>query len=84
MIRDGDLLRFTPDDIDEFRLVGLDATGVRTVGDFETAVAKWCNLLEEVRPDVLEKFARAMAEARGVKLPPKLTAYDGGTREHEP
>jgi hypothetical protein len=81
MIRDGDVLRFTPDDIDEFRSIGLDATGVRTVEDFGTAVAKWCDLLEEVRPDVLEKLARAMAEARGVKLPPKLTAYDGGTQE---
>jgi len=40
-------------------------------------------LLEDVRPDVLEKLARAMAEARGVKLPPKLTAYAGGKREEE-
>ena len=83
MIRAGDLIRFTPDDIDQFRSVGLDATGVRTIEDFGAAVAKWCNLLQEVRPDVLEKLARAMAEARGVKLPPKLTAYDGGKREEE-
>lgn len=45
--------------------------------DFGAAVAKWCDLLVEVRPEVLEKLARAMAEARGVKLPPKLTVYDG-------
>jgi len=70
MIRNGDLVRFTPDEIDQFRSVGLDATGVRTIEDFGAAVAKWCDLLEEVRPDVLEKFARAMAEARGVKHPP--------------
>ena len=81
MIRAGNLVRFTPDDIDQFRSVGLDATGVRTMEDFGAAVAKWCNLLQEVRPDVLEKLARAMAEARGVKLPPDLTVYDGGTRE---
>jgi len=83
MIRDGDLVRFTPDEIDEFRSVGLDATSVRTIEDFGAAVAKWCDLLEELRPDVLEKLARAMAEARGVKLPPKLTVYDGGMREDE-
>ena len=83
MIRDGDLVRFTPDEIDQFRSVGLDATGVRTIEDFGAAVAKWCDLLEELRPDVLEKLARAMAEARGVKLPPKLTVYDGGMREDE-
>ena len=83
MIRDGDLLRFTPDEIDQFRSVGLDATGIRTIEDFGAAVERWCDLLEEVRPDVLEKLARAMAEARGVKLPPKLTAYDGEKREEE-
>jgi hypothetical protein len=81
MIRDWDLVRFTLDEIDQFRSVGLDTTGVRTIKDFGFAVAKWCELLEEVRPDVLEKLARAMAEARGAKLPPKLTVYDGGTRE---
>jgi hypothetical protein len=81
MIRTGDSVRFTPDDIDQFRSVGLDATGVRTMEDFGAAVAKWCTLLQEVRPDVLERLARAMAEARGVKLPPKLTVYDGGTQE---
>jgi hypothetical protein len=79
MIRAGDLIRFTPDDIDQFRSVGLDATGVRTLEDFRAADATWCDLLQEVRPDVLEKIARAMAEARGVKLPPKLTVCDGGT-----
>ena len=81
MIRDGNLVRFTRDEIGQFRSVGLNATGVRTIEDFGAAVAKWCDLLNEVRPHVLEKLARAMAEARGVKLPPKLTAYDGGTKE---
>ncbi len=81
MIRNGDLVRFTPDEIGQFQSVGLDATGVRTIEDFGAAVATWCNLLQEVRPDVLEKLARAMAEARGVKLPPKLTVYDAGTLE---
>jgi len=83
MSRDGNLVRFTPDEIVQFRSVGLDATGIRTIEDFGAAVARWCDLLEDVRPDVLEKLARAMAEARGVKLPPKLTAYAGGKREEE-
>ena len=83
MLRDRDRIRFTPDEIDQFRSVGLDATGVRTIEDFGVAVAQWCELLEEIRPEVLEKLARAMAEARGVKLPPKLAVYDGGTREDE-
>ena len=62
MIRDGDLIRFTPDEIDQFRSVGLTTTAVRTIADFGAAVATWCDLLGEVRPDVLEKLARAMAE----------------------
>ena len=83
MIRAGDLVRFTPDDIDQFRSVGLDATSVRTLEDFGAAVAKWCDMLQELRPDVLEKIARAMADARRVELPPKLTVYDGGKTETE-
>jgi hypothetical protein len=81
MIRDGNWVRFTPDELDQFRSVGLDATGVRTIEDFGAAVATWCDVLEEFRPDVLEKVAQSMAEARGVKLPPKLTVYDCGTKE---
>jgi hypothetical protein len=83
MIRAGNLVRFTPDDIDQFRSVGLDVTRVRTLEDFGAAVAKWCDMLQEVRPDVLEKLARAMADARGVKLPPKLTVCDGERRKTE-
>jgi len=81
MIRTGDLLRFTPDEIDEFRSVGLDVARVRTIEDFGAAVATWCDLLREDRSDLLKKIARAMAAARGVKLPPKLTVYDHGTKE---
>jgi hypothetical protein len=77
MIRNGDLLRFTADEIDEFRSAGLDVTHVRTIEDFGAAVAKWCDLLDDFRPDLLEKIARAMAEARRIKLPPKLKVYDG-------
>jgi hypothetical protein len=78
MIRNGDLLRFTPDEIDEFRSAGLDVAHVQTIEDFGAAVAAWCDLLAEVSPRLLEKVAHAMAEARGVKLPPKLKVYDGG------
>lgn len=79
MIRNGDLLRSTPDEIDEFRSAGLDVEHVRTIEDFGAAVGTWCDVLNKFRPDLLEKVARAMAEARGVKLPPKLEVYDGGT-----
>lgn len=78
MMRNGDLLRFTPDEIDEFRSAGLDVAHVRTIEDFGAAVGTWCDVLEKARPDLLEKVARAMAEGRGIKLPPKLVVHDGG------
>lgn len=81
MIKNGDVLRFTHDEIDEFRSVGLDVTDVRTLEDFGAAVATWCDLLDEVRPDLLDKIARAMVEARGLKLPPKLAVYDRRAKE---
>ena len=83
MIRNGDLLRFTPDEIDEFRSAGLDVAHVRTIEDFGAAVAAWCDLLAKVRPHLLEKVARAMAEARGVKLPPRLKVYDPRDKERK-
>lgn len=64
MIRNGDLLRFTPDEIDEFRSAGLDVAHVRTIEDFGAAVAAWCDLLAEVRPHLLEKVAR---DGRGAR-----------------
>jgi hypothetical protein len=79
MISNGDLLRFTPDEIEQFRSAGIDVARVRTIEDFGAAIARWCDVLHEDHPDLLEKIARAMADARGVKLPPKLTLYDHGT-----
>src|SRR5262249_44962545 len=58
MIRDGNQVRFTADEIDQFRAVGLDVSGVRRIEDFGRAVAKWRDLLNETRPDLLEKLAR--------------------------
>ena len=81
MIREGDELRFTPDEIEQFRSVGLDVIGVRRIEDFGTAIAKWCDLLDKARPELLEKVARAMAEARGVKLVPKLMVHDGRIKD---
>ena len=81
MIKNGDVLRFTLDEIEQFRSAGLDVARVRTIEDFGMAVTEWCDLLQKARPDLLEKIARAMADARGVKLPSKLTVCDDRTRE---
>lgn len=73
MLRAGDSLRFTPVEIEEFRSLGIDFDGVRTQADAEAALARWTSVLDEERPDLLEKIALEMAKAKGVLPPPRLT-----------
>lgn len=74
MIRSSTLARFTPTEVEEFRQIGLDLSKVRHQDDIEQEVSRWANTLADERFDLLEKIASAMAKAKGVKLPPKLTA----------
>jgi hypothetical protein len=74
MIGSGTLARFTPTEVEEFRQIGLDLSKVRHQADIEQEVSRWVNTLADERFDVLEKIASEMAKAKGVKLPPKLTA----------
>ena len=74
MIESGTLARFTPNEIEEFRQIGLDFSKVRHQDDIEQEVSRWANTLADERFDLLEKIASEMAKAKGVKLPPKLTA----------
>ena len=73
MLRAGDALRFTPDEIEDFRKLGLDFDGARTQDDIDQALARWADTLNDERPDLLEKIAAAMAKARGIRLPARLT-----------
>jgi len=73
MLRAGNALRFTPDEIDAFRKLGLDFDGARTQNDIDQALARWADTLNDERPDLLEKIAAAMAKARGIPLPARLT-----------
>ena len=73
MLRAGDALRFTPDEIEDFRKLGLDFDGARTQDDIDQALARWTDTLNDERPDLLEKIAAAMAKARGISLPARLT-----------
>ena len=73
MLRAGDALRFTPDEIEDFRKLGLDFDGARTQDDIDQALARWADTLNDERPDLLEKIAAAMAKAKGIKLPARLT-----------
>lgn len=73
MLRTGDSLRFTPAEVEDFRKLGIDFSGVRTQADVEASLAQWTNALGEERPDLLEKIALEMAKAKGVLPPPRLS-----------
>jgi hypothetical protein len=72
MIRSADSVRFTPNELEEFRKVGLDLGDVNSQNDIEQEVSRWAHTLADERFDLLEKIASAMAKAKGVKLPPRL------------
>ena len=40
MLRAGDALRFTPDEIEDFRKLGLDFDGARTQDDIDQTLAR--------------------------------------------
>ncbi|EER62137.1 conserved hypothetical protein [Acidovorax delafieldii 2AN] len=73
MLRAGHSLRFTPTEIEELRRVGLDVGGTRTQDDLDQALARWAGTLAGERPQLLDKIASAMAEAKGASLPARLT-----------
>lgn len=73
MLRAGHSLRFTPTEIEELRKLGLDVDGARTQDDLDQALARWAGTLAEERPELLDKIASALADAKGVSLPARLT-----------
>lgn len=73
MLRAGNSLRFTPDEIEDFRKLGLDFDGAQTQDDIEQALTRWADTLNDERPDLLEKIATELAKATGLTLPARLT-----------
>ena len=57
MLRAGDTRRFTPDEIEDFRKIGLDFDGAQTQDDIEQVLTRWADTLNDERPDLLEKIA---------------------------
>ena len=54
MLRAGNALRFTPDDI-------------------EQVLTRWADTLNDERPNLLEKIAVELVNAKGIPLPARLT-----------
>ncbi|UEC01682.1 hypothetical protein [Burkholderia vietnamiensis] len=65
MLRAGLSLRFTPTEADELRQVGIDVGGTRTQDDLDQVLTRWADTLAEERPDLLDKIAAALAQAKG-------------------
>jgi hypothetical protein len=74
MIRSGNLTRFTAREVHELRQVGLDLANVKCQNDLDAEVTRWAHTLADERFDLLEQIAAEMAKAKGVQLPPKLSA----------
>ena len=72
MIRSRDSVRFTRNEVEELRQVGLDLGDVKCQDDIEQEVSRWAHTLADERFELLEKIASAMAKAKGAKLPPRL------------
>ena len=72
MIRSGNSVRTTPNEVEDLRQVGLDLGDVKCQNDIEQEVSRWAHTLADERFELLEKIASAMAKAKGVKLPPRL------------
>ena len=72
MIRAGNAVRFTPNEVEDYRSLGIDFAGTRTQDDIEQALGRWAQTLADERPDLLDKIALEMAKAKGVRPPPSL------------
>lgn len=70
MIRHGKKLRFTRSEIAEFRELGFELAGVKTLADWEEVLTFWADTLAAERPELLEKIVRAMERVQGMDEAP--------------
>jgi hypothetical protein len=73
MIRSGNSIRFTRNEVGELRRIGLDLANVKCQSDLDTELTRWAHTLADERFDLLGQIATEMAKAKRVKLPPKLS-----------
>lgn len=72
MLRAGNTVRFTPNEVEDYRSLGIDFIGARTQDAVEQALGRWAQILIDERPDLLVKITEGMAKAKGVRPPPTL------------
>lgn len=72
MLRAGNAIRFTPNEVEDYRSLGLDFAGARTQDHIEQVLGRWVQTLSDERPDLLGKIVLEMAKAKGVRPPTSL------------
>ncbi len=72
MLRAGNSVRFTSNEVEDYRSLGLDFAGTRTQDDVEQALGRWAQTLSDERPDLLDKIVMEMAKAKSVRPPSTL------------
>ena len=64
MLRSGRSLRLTAAELEELHALGIDVRGVKSAADFAAALEPWVHALADVRPDLFDKIACAIAAAK--------------------
>lgn len=72
MLRAGKAVRFAPNEVEDYRSLGLDFAGTRTQDDVEKALGWWAQTLSDERPDLLDRIVLETAKAEGVRPPASL------------
>jgi hypothetical protein len=73
MLCAGNAVRFTPNEVEDYRSLGIDFAGTRTQDDIEQALGRWAQTLADERPDLLDKIVLEMAKVKGVRPPVLLS-----------
>lgn len=64
--------RFTAKEVESCQELGLDLRDVTTPDAFANALEPWLDAVASVRPDLFDKIAQGLADAKGIALPPRL------------
>ena len=74
----------SPQELAEWRQLGLELPGVRTRDDLSRALVTLLEAMERERPDLIERIAEmAAAERPDIRLPPKLRCITGGGEQND-
>ena len=65
--------RFTAREVESCQELGLDLRDVTTPDAFANALEPWLDAVASVRPDLFDKIAQGLVDAKGIALPPKLS-----------